>query len=315
MTAISDVSLLFQPLTVRGKTLRNRIVMPPMVTLRDLTSREALDWYGRRAHGCGLVIVEATGVPEFEDRLTAANLAPLVRAIHDGGALAAIQLFPIRLGREATPEGLRLSQVRAIVAGYDCAVQICCEAGFDGVEPHGAHGFLLNRFFSPEQNERTDNYGGSLDNRMRLGLDIVRAVRAAMGEDRLVLYRHTPVGDGYDLEESLALAERLVFAGVDILDISPASHEKPADRAEPFRKFGAPVIAVNDMDQVERAIEALAEKRADLVAVGRGLIADPDWPIKVREGRFAEIVKCTKCDQLCFGNLSAGKPVACTQWK
>ena len=107
---------------------------------------------------------------------------------------------------------------------------------------------------------------------------------------------------------------RLVDAGIDVLDISPASSEGPADMAAPFRGLGVPVIAVNDMDVVERALEALNRERADLIAVGRGLIADPQWPAKIRQGRFDDIVKCVKCDEKCFGNLAEGIPIACTQW-
>ena len=110
------------------------------------------------------------------------------------------------------------------------------------------------------------------------------------------------------------MAERLVDARVDILDISPSSIDAPGDRAEPFKRFGVPVIAVNELDQVERALEVLNQGRADLVAVARGLIADPDWPIKVREGRFDEIVRCIRCDVKCFGNLRKGIPIECTQW-
>jgi 2,4-dienoyl-CoA reductase-like NADH-dependent reductase (Old Yellow Enzyme family) len=97
--------------------------------------------------------------------------------------------------------------------------------------------------------------------------------------------------------------------------MSPSSIDAPGDRAAPFKRFGVPVIAVNELDQVERALEVLNQGRADLVAVGRGLIADPDWPIKVREGRFDEIVKCIRCDIKCFGNLREGIPIECTQWE
>jgi 2,4-dienoyl-CoA reductase-like NADH-dependent reductase (Old Yellow Enzyme family) len=183
----------------------------------------------------------------------------------------------------------------------------------DGIEPHGAHGFLLNQFFSPEKNRRADGYGGSLDNRMRLATEIVQAVRPICGDEMLLLYRHTPVGTGYGVEESLDLARALVEAGVDILDLSPSSHQAPGDLAAPFMGLSVPVITVNNLDVPEAALEALNEKRADLIAVGRGLIADPDWPIKVREGRFEEIVECIKCDH-CFTDLRAGVPVGCTQW-
>lgn len=312
---MDDTHLLFEPLNVRGRVLRNRVVMPPMVTLRGIATSAGIAWYGRHARGgVGLAIVEATSVGAFRAELDVAGLRPLVEAIHAGGALAAIQLFPVTFGRAAAPADLTRAELDAILDDYARAAAVCRAAGFDGVEPHGAHGFLLNQFFSPAQNRRTDEFGGTPENRMRLGLAIAERVRRNLGDDGLLLYRHTPVGEGYGLAESLTFARRLVAAGVDILDISPASDARPCDRAAPFRELGVPVIGVNDLDEVPRALEALREGRTDLVAVGRGLIADPDWPEKVRTGRLAEIVRCTKCEALCFGNLDKGIPVACTQW-
>ena len=310
-----DVSPLFAPLEVRGKTLRNRIVMPPMVVNRGLTGPESWEWYGRRAAGgVGLAIVEATNVVGFGGELTAENLRPLVQAIHQGGALAAIQVFPGRRGQSTTPAQMTREEIDQLVAMNRTAAEICAAAGFDGVEPHGAHGFLLNQFFSPERNGRTDEYGGSLANRMRLALRIVGTIEPIVHQaGMLLLYRHTPVGPGYGIEESLALGRALGEAGVDILDISPASHVAPADRAAPFMALGVPVIGVNQLDRVERALEVLRAKRASLVAVGRGLIADPDWPAKVRAGRFDEIVACTGCDQ-CHADLRRGVAVGCSQW-
>ena len=305
---------LLDPLTVKAKELRNRIVMPPMVVLRGLTTPEGIEWYGRRAQGgVGLANVEATHRARFGSELTAENLKPLVEAIHDGGALAAIQLFPRAASNGGAPAELTRAAIDELIAAYRTAASICAQAGFDGVEPHGAHGFLLNQFFSPVKNERTDDFGGPLENRMRIALAIVQATRDGLGEEGILLYRHTPVGEGYGMEDSLVLAERLVEAGVDVLDISPSSIGAPGDRAEPFRRFGVPVIAVGKLDQPARALEALTEGRADLVAIARGLIADPDWPAKVRENRLDALTRCTYCNA-CFDYLRQGKPVGCTQW-
>ena len=311
-----DVSPLFDPLNVDGHTFRNRIVMPPMVTNHGIVSPAGLDWYRERAAGgVGLVIVEATSVGRFGRDLTVENLAKLAAGIHEGGALATIQLFPIAIGSSLPLADLRTEEVREIIGAYETAAAMCAEAGFDGVEPHGAHGFLLNQFFSPADNPRTDQYGGSLENRMRMGVQVAEAARRGIGANRLLLYRHTPVKEGsYSLEESLILAGKLVEAGVSILDVSPASAEAPADLAAPFRKLGVPVIGAGLMDEVDRALEALTEGRADLIAVGRGLIADPLWPQKVRDGCIEQIVKCNRCDEKCRGNLSKGLPVECTQW-
>ncbi len=119
------------------------------------------------------------------------------------------------------------------------------------------------------------------------------------------------MGDGHDIAESLARA--LVATGVDILDISPASAAAPADRAAPFMALGVPVIAVGEMDRLARALEALAAGRASLIAVGRGLIADAEWPAKVQAGRLDEILVCTGCDE-CFGYLDRGEGVRCAVW-
>jgi len=313
-----DITPLFTPLTVKNKVLRNRIVMPPMVVNRSLTGPDGWEWYGRRAHGgAGLIIVEATDIIRFATELTADNLRPLAGAIHDGGALAAIQLFPGRRGEKISPADLTAADIRRLLDLYRKGAEACANAGFDGIEPHGAHGYLLNKFFSPLENQRTDEYGGNtMAGRMRFALSIVETVRPIVRQaGMLLLYRHTPIrgGYGYTLDESLTLAEQLVEAGVDILDISPASDLAPGDRAAPFMTFGVPVIAVNLLDQPERALEVLNERRASLVAVGRGLIADPDWPNKVHDGRFADIVACTRCDQ-CHADLRQGVPVSCPEW-
>jgi 2,4-dienoyl-CoA reductase-like NADH-dependent reductase (Old Yellow Enzyme family) len=311
-----DTTSLFAPLRVRDKTLPNRVVMPPMVVNRGLTTPAGCEWYGRRAQGgAGLVIVEATNVVDFGSEYTADNLRPLVDSIHAGGALAAIQLFPGRRGQDVSPGQLTGDEIDRLVAHYRTAAEICAGAGFDGVEPHGAHRYLLNQFFSPEHNRRTDAYGGSLEARARLALRIVETIHPITSQaGMLILYRHTPVWSSYGITESLILAEWLVEAGVDILDISPASDTAPGDRAAPFMKLGVPVIAVNQLDRLERALEVFHKKRATLVAVGRGLIADPDWPTKVREGRLDDVVACTYCDE-CHNDLRDDIPVGCSQWE
>lgn len=308
-----DAGPLFTPLQVGDRELPNRVVMPPMVVVRGLTRADGIAWYGEHAAGgAGLVIVEATAVNRFGTELTGDSLRPLVDAIHAGGALAAIQLFPVTFGDPVGPAALSRPAIDAIVEQYAVAAAECARAGFDGVEPHGAHGYLLNQFFAPERNARDDDYGGGLDGRMRLSLRLVRALRPVCDESgMMLLYRHTPVGPGYGMDDSLAFGAALVAAGVQVLDISPSSHERPGDRAAPFRRLGVPVIAVGQMADVERALEALIEGRADLIAVGRGLIADPEWPRKVREGRFGDLVECLRCDEGCFGNLRRGVPVEC----
>ncbi|MHC4562796.1 MAG: oxidoreductase [Planctomycetota bacterium] len=312
MTAYPE---LFSPLSIGSLELRNRVVVPPMVQLRSITSADGLGWYRRLAGGgAGLVIVEATGVPRFGDDLTVESLRPLVEAVHGEGAAIAIQLFPILFGTDADVNDLSAEQIDGIVAQYGRAAEICRDAGFDGIEPHGAHGFLINRFFMPDQNQRNDDYGGSLENRCRLGVQIVERIRQAVGDGLLIVYRHTPVGEQYGVDDSLELARRLVAAGLDVLDVSPAMAENVADLAAPFAEaLDVPVIAVNGMDDPTAACGAIRDGLCSLVAVGRQMIADARWPDKVRTGRDDEILACTECNG-CFDDLEAGQPVTCNLW-
>jgi len=307
---------LFQPLRLGKLTLRNRIVVPPMYQLRPLTSPAGLAWYKRlAAGGAGLVILEGTGIFRFETgKLTAANLRSLAETIHGEGAAAVVQLFPLPSEWPAEPAKLSHAQIEQMIRASGVAAEVCREAGFDGVEPHGAHGFVLNRFFMPDQNGRTDEFGGSFENRCRLGTEIVRAIRRRAGSGLLVFFRHTPVGSAYTLKESLAFCKALVAAGVNVLDISPARKERVADLAAPFKALGVPVIAVNGMDDPDAACEALRAGRCDLVGIGRQLIADAEWPRKVQEDRLKEIVSCLKCDQGCYGRIQKGEPVECAVW-
>ncbi|HUT61089.1 MAG TPA: NADH:flavin oxidoreductase [Phycisphaerae bacterium] len=313
---VSAYPAIFSPLRIRGVELPNRIVVPPLVQVRPITSPEGLAWYRRLASGSpGMVIVEATNIDDFGRELTPETLRPLVDVIQQAGAAAFVQLFPGPLGRGRRPDDLTVGEIEAIIDAYGAAASFCRQAGFDGVEPHGAHSYLLHDFFKPDQNHRTDNYGGSLDNRCRMGVQIVRRMRQAAGADFLLGYRHTPTGAEYGIEESLVFAERLIEAGMDVLDVSPARKESAADLAEPFKKrLPVPVIAVGGMEEPDEAEAALREGRCDLVAVGRQMIADARWPAKVRQGRLDDIRKCTKCNKGCHGNLSKRLPVACVLW-
>ena len=307
---------IFSALRVRNIELRNRVVVPAIHQARPIISPEGLAWHRRlAAGGPGLVIVERVDVSRFESDLTPDALRPLAEAIHSGGAAAAVQLWARPGPEPSDPDGLALEQIESIVDKCGRAASICQQAGFEGVEPHGAHGTLLNRFFMPDKNHRTDEFGGSLDNRCRLGVRIVERIREVAGEDLLILYRHTPTGDRYGLDSSLHLAGRLVDAGLDILDISPAREASIADLASPFKaRFSIPVMAVGGMEDPEAASGALREGKCDLIGIGRQMIADPHWPNKVREGRLAEIVRCMKCDQGCWGNLAKDEPVECVLW-
>jgi 2,4-dienoyl-CoA reductase-like NADH-dependent reductase (Old Yellow Enzyme family) len=311
--------MLFEPLRIKNLTLRNRYVMPPMVSNMSVTSGQAIAYYRERARGgVGLVIVEAVHVDRFSYQHFRNGLKHLAKAVHDEGAAIAIQLFHNNVFdcQETDPTRITKEQISRLKRKFVYAAVKAREAGFDGVEPHGAHGYFLNQFFSPKRNRRTDEYGGSLENRMRMGLEIVSAIRENLDPDAIMLYRHTPVGMGYTLEESVQFAVELERAGLDVMDVSPSTGgdgEHAGLAAAIKSSLNIPVIAVGGMEDPEMAEKALTDGKCDLVAVGRGLIADPYLPRKVMEGRRDEITRCVKCSEKCFGNLQAGLPISCTQ--
>ena len=307
---------IFSTFQVRGVRLRNRVVSPPMYQVRPTLSPEGIAWHRRlAAGGAGMVIVEGTSVRRLAGKLTADDVRPLADAIRQEGAAAAIQLFPVFSDAPADANTPTLEQIERMIDDFGRAAVVCRDAGFDLVEPHGAHGFLLNQFFMPDKNRRDDDLGGSLENRCRMAARIVERIRAAAGEELVICFRHTPVGESYTIEDSFVLVECLIDAGLDVLDVSPARDRQVADLAAQFkRRFDVPVIAVGGMEDPAAAAEAIREGRCDLVAVGRQLIADAQWPNKVRDGRLDDVLACTKCDQGCFGNIGEGKPAECVQW-
>ena len=169
--------------------------------------------------------------------------------------------------------------------------------------------------FSPAFNTTDDKYGGSLEKRMRLGVEVVAAIRHEVGPTFPIFYRHTAEAEGYGVAESVQFCNKLIAAGVSVLDISPSfrGEAHAAIAAEVKAGVNAPVIAVGGMDQPEQAETALREGKCDLCAVGRQLIADADWPRKLAEGREAEIIACTKCNLRCYGHLREGIPIGCEE--
>jgi 2,4-dienoyl-CoA reductase-like NADH-dependent reductase (Old Yellow Enzyme family) len=207
------------------------------------------------------------------------------------------------------------------------------EAGFDALDIHGAHHALLMRLLSPPQNHRTDGYGGPPENRWRVQVATVRAIRAAVGEDFPILFRFSAtdfVDGGVDLMLTVPYAQALEAAGVDCLDVSAGTSDSPPDTSFPGRKqplacfadlamtirgaMKAPVIAVGKIATREVAESILQEGKADLVALGRPLIVDPDWPRKLVEGRDEEIVPCLWDNASCLrDSIYQGLPIRCIQ--
>ncbi|MGD8237738.1 MAG: hypothetical protein PVH68_04260 [Armatimonadota bacterium] len=319
---------LFSPIKLRGVELRNRVVFPPCVTCMDHDGDQSREWYADRARGCvGLVIREATRTHLFADSGFAEGLRPMVDAVHAAGAAVAVQLIiadavgdeRVDVSAHDDVREVTVAEIEAKLAELAHAAAQAKAVGFDAVEPHGAHGFFMNRFFWPKHNRRADEFGGSLEARMQFGLRGVAAVREAVGPAYPILYRHTPVhsgDDGYGTDESRPFARELADAGVDVLDISPSrppGGEHAVWAGEIKASVDVPVIAVGGMNDPTEAEAALAAGKCDLVAIGRGLIADSHWVQKVVTGREDTIIECIECNEYCYGNLRDGVPIGCTQ--
>jgi 2,4-dienoyl-CoA reductase-like NADH-dependent reductase (Old Yellow Enzyme family) len=335
--------LLFTPLSIGPMPLKNRIVYAPMGTRYDITTERARAYYAERAlGGCGLIIVEGTRVDNFSEPQFVAALTALAQAIQKAGGKACVQLsHPSELpdGQAIAPSdtgearAVTTGEIRSIQEKYALAVARLKETGFDAAEIHGAHGYFFSQFFSPRANRRTDAYGGSLENRMRFARETVRLVRLVVGPTYPVLYRMSAdelAPGGPSLAESQELAKALVADGISAIDVSAgvggislsiASSTPKANTpeatfahlaAEIKKAVSVPVIGVGRIWRSEVAESMLAEGMADLVAIGRQLLADPFWPQKVATGRESEVVACRFDNLLCLGNLAQGLPISCT---
>ena len=290
MTTSSALRIL-EPMTMRGLTARNRLWLPPMcmysVEARDgvVTDWHVVHYASRAVGGFGTIVVEATAVTP-EGRLSPNDLGlwsdeqvagqrRLVEAIHSGGALAGI---------------------RRIVEAFAAAARRAVEAGYDVIEIHGAHGYLIHEFRSPLSNQRTDSYGGSAENRQRFPLEVVRAVREAIGPDTLLDIRLSGsdwAGGGVTGEETAAFSRELVEAGVDVLHISSGGNVPAAvpvgpgyqlPLAEQVKQAVAgsdvPVVGVGLIEEAAQAEQALIAGQADAIAVGRADLRDPYLPLR-----------------------------------
>jgi 2,4-dienoyl-CoA reductase-like NADH-dependent reductase (Old Yellow Enzyme family)/thioredoxin reductase len=233
------------------------------------------------------------------------------------------------------PHEMTKDEIKAFVEAFANAAKVAKEAGADGVQIHGAHGYLIYEFMSPYTNRRTDEYGGDLENRMRFPLAIAEAVRASVGDDFVVGMRIDAddfIPGGLTLDDVLIMAPMLVRAGkLDYLSVSCGTYRTTATVIEsmyyPLNSFvylasavkqvvDIPVIARGRITDPVQAEEILANNQADMVSIVRGLIADPEWSNKAREGRVDEIRKCLGCCEGCWGTLAfaaySGLGITCT---
>jgi 2,4-dienoyl-CoA reductase-like NADH-dependent reductase (Old Yellow Enzyme family)/thioredoxin reductase len=352
---------LFAPIKIKSLDLANRAVMPPMGTNlgnSDGTVSEAnLAYIKRRARGgAGLIITEISSVHPngsaipnelgaYDDRFIP-GLKKIADAVHAAGSKAALQLH--HAGRESlyllrekkaiapspirslvfglTPREITREEIQEIIAAFGVAARRGMEAGFDAVEIHGAHGYLITQFLSALSNKRDDEYGGSFSNRSRFMIEVLQEVRKKVGPDFPISLRLSVeecIQGGYMFEDIQPILPNLVKAGADILHASLGTHGSPGGitsapfeyqpgfnvwRAKKLKEIvNLPVIAVGRFTDPSLANEVIARGEADLVAFGRQYLADPDFLIKAREGRPEDIRKCIACNQGCIERLTLGE--------
>lgn len=361
---------LFSSIALGGMKLKNRIVMAPMATNFSSTTGRVTDqqiaYYVERAKGgVGLIITESNYV-SLEGRGSVRRLGltgddnlaehrKLVEAIHSHGAhvcaqlhhagstapSAAIGQYPVSCSATilpvkgqpfvgVIPRALTAGEILNLVKAFGAAAQRAKEAGFDAVQVHGAHGYLINQFLSPHFNKRTDSYGGSPTNRMRFLLEIVDEVRNQVGPGFPILTRLSAeeyIDGGYGLEFVMEIARELESHGVNEVSLTCGNYEQleqiapiPPYPEGCYSTYSARVkpvtgLAVGVVGRIRTpglAEEILSSGRADLIYLGRELIADPSWPAKAASGRESDIRPCIYCNRGCFDRMMQGLDIRCT---
>lgn len=362
MTGKDAYPHLLSPLDLGFTTLPNRVVMGSMHTrielLDNAIEREAQYFAERARGGVGLIVTGGFspnafgGMDEQTPVLKTGSGAEaqigehrrITDAVHNEGGKICLQI--LHAGRYAkipetvgasdiptaispiTPRALSADQAQATVEDFADTAAFAREAGYDGVEIMGSEGYLISQFCVPRTNNRTDEWGGSFENRIRFPLEIVRAVRSRVGAEFILIYRISAldlVEDGLTGDETLHLAREIEAAGADIMSTGVGWHEARiptiahmVPRAS-WTSFVArlktavkiPVVASNRINTPEIAERVLAQGDADLIAMARPLLADPHFVRKAREGRADEINTCIACNQACLDPIFRNSTATC----
>ncbi len=355
---------LLKPLKIKSMELRNRVVMPPMTTMlgkRDHTVSDANIAYMKRVatSGAALYITEVSAVhPDgiegpgmlgiYDDRFIS-GLGKLASQVHKQQQKAMVQIFHVgresqyqlARGRASAPSALagifktipremNPQDIAQVIKCFGKAAARARAAGFDGVELHAAHGYLLMQFLSGLSNQRLDEYGGSFRERSRFILEVIREVRRKVGQDFPISIRISAeeyaVG-GYTLQDMLGIAPLLVEAGVDIIHTSFGTQSSPGGIICPTIEYALgfnakmaasiknvvdiPVIAVGRFTNLSVAERTIARGDADLVAFGRQHLADPNFFRNAIKGEEEATIECLACNKGCIERLYKGKGIRC----
>ena len=348
---------LLSPITLGSVTLPNRVLMGSMHTGLEETGdwNRVAEFYAARARGgVGLMVTggmapnpEGGVFPGAAGLFTPADIANhrvVTARVHDAGGRIAMQI--LHAGRYAygkgcvsasavkspispfVPQALDEAGIEKQIVDIATAAARAVEAGYDGVEVMGSEGYFLNQFLVRHVNQRTDGWGGAYENRMRLPVEVVARVRAAMGPEALLIYRISLIDlipDGSTWDEVVHLAQAVQAAGASVLNTGIGWHEARVPTiatSVPRAAFahltarlrpevGIPVITSNRINTPELADSIIAAGQADMVSMARPFLADPDFVIKAATGRAAEIAPCIACNQACLDHTFSGKMASC----
>ena len=354
---------LFTPIQIGSMTLKNRIVMPAMhhlYTENGYATPRFNEYYWKRVEGgAGLIIVGSCRFDGYGAKANSMSLADdstipgwqeFTKGVHDRGGKVAVQLYhagrympkaDVPCGgdalspsatfasytRETAPEMTR-QQIFDLLEDYAAGARRAVEAGFDAVEISASSGYLLCQFLSPLTNLRTDEFGGSFENRCRFPLMVIEKVKAVLGSQTPLILRLGAddfVPGSNTLDDSMAFAPLAEQAGVDLFNVTGGWHETKIPQLTGDLPRGGlsylgkairsvvsvPVMMCNRVSDPATAEKLLALGRADLVGLGRPLIADPQLPNKAKSGQPAEIRPCMACNQGCLANTFFDRPITC----
>jgi 2,4-dienoyl-CoA reductase-like NADH-dependent reductase (Old Yellow Enzyme family)/thioredoxin reductase len=354
---------LFSPIQIGNMKLKNRGVMPSMVTNMcnedgSVTERFIAYHEARAKGGVGLNIIEATYITKTGKGFTnevgidrdelIPGLKELTDAIHRHGGKIATQLYhggrqanPLATGSQlvapsaipcpvvqSMPRAMSIAEIKTVVKEFADAAERAKKAGFDAVELHGAHGYLLNQFLSPNSNHRSDEYGGSVENRNRFPLEVVDAIRERVG-DYPIIYRISSeeyLPDGLMIEDTTSFCKLLVAHGVNAINVSGSTYATNrvssgaddilgvyVENAEAIKhsiQNAVPVIVANRIKTPQFAEDIIASGKVDMVATGRPLLCDADFYNKALNGQENEIRSCLSCNH-CMSELMSGVSISC----
>ena len=358
MTQNPHFPLMLAPLRLRHGELKNRVIMGAMHTRLEALpngAKRLADFYAERARGgVGLIITggyapniaghlemngpilnERTQIKDHQIVTNAVRAAggkiflQILHAGRYGGTLKTVAPSAIRAPiSPLTPKALEPDEIEQTIADYSQCAQLASEAGYDGVEIMGSEGYLINQFTAQRTNKRDDKWGGSIENRHRLPIEIVRKIRADTPEDFIIMYRISSlelVEDGATGEDIISLAKEIELAGADILSTGIGWHEARIPTIAYMVPRGTwsfaakrvkdavsiPVVASNRLNTPETVEEILQSGHCDLAYLARPLLADPDFVVKAANGQRDQINVCIACNQACLDYIFKAKAATC----